>query len=541
MRRSTVLLVLLVCAGFAAGEAAAAAPANDRFADAVLLDGAGGTANGTTIDATSETEEPKHYPYGGGHSVWYRWIAPTAASVTFDTCTSGFATIMAVYTGSAVSALDAIAADGYGCYPGSRVTFLATAGTEYRIAVDDVWSGSGTFTLAWRPTPVPAAVRAPSVSGNLRVGEKLTVTSGEWSSIARTTIARQWQRCGNGCSDIPGAIGTEYTLGPADIGFDLAVAETASNTAGSVTAVAWAGLVEGFAPSAAAVPSFDAEPRAGQTAVAFSGSWAGARPLTYGFQWQRCSHGAGGFVNVALQAPVRASSVSASQPAAFAVDGNPGSVWMAGVGPRQSIEIDLGVPTPVAAVRLHASQTRAGVTVHRITGRFGFAADEGLIRELSATTADGDTLEVPINGEEMVRFVRVETIVSPAAVAWREIEVLSRCRDIPGAASERYVPSTRDIGSSLRFIVHATSVDGTTTAVTNETEPVAGCLVPRLAGRTVAAARQALLEAGCRLGRVDRASSRVRAGRIVRQSAAAGARRVWRAPINVVVSGGPRH
>ena len=163
-----------------------------------------------------------------------------------------------------------------------------------------------------------------------------------------------------------------------------------------------------------------------------------------------------------------------------------------------------------------------------------------MLREIGGTTADRDTLEAPIS-DDIVRFVRIETIVSPAPVAWREIEVLSRCGDIPGAAGERYLPGTRDIGSSLRFIVHATNVDGTTTAVTTETEPVEGCIVPRLAGKTVRAAREALSEAGCRLGRVDRAYSRVRAGRIVRQSAAVGARRIWHAPISIVVSRGPRH
>ena len=543
MRRSTVLLLLLVCAGTATGQAAAAAPANDHFADAVRLSGGSGTATGTTVEATSETGEPKHSSYGvGGHSVWYRWTAPGSGSVTFETCTSSFSTVLAVYTGSTVNGLTAVGAAGYGCYPGSRVSFTSAAGSEYRIAVDDLWSDSGSFTLAWRPTPAPTAVRAPAISGNRRIGETLTVSRGDWSSVAPVATARQWQRCGGGCSDLPGATGTEYTLGPADVGFDLAVVETATNPGGSTAARAWAGLVEGFVPSAAAVPTYDASPYAGQTAVAFPGTWAGARPLAYAFQWQQCSHAAGdsSLTNVARQAPVRVSSLVAGHSAGLAVDGDPRSFWTASDGPQQSIELDLGVPTPVAAVRLRVSQSTAGLTLHRITGRFGVGSDETLLREIGGTTADGDTLEAPVNGEEMVRFVRVETVVSPAPVAWLEIEVLSRCRDIPGAASEGYRPSPRDIGSSLRFIVHATNVDGTTAAVTNETYPVQGCIVPRLAGKTVRAARAALDEAGCRLGRVDRARSRVRSGRIVRQSATAGARRVWRAPVRVVVSRGPR-
>ncbi len=539
MRHSTALLVLLVCAGIAAGQAAAAAPANDRFADAVLLSGGSGGVAGTTVDSTSEIGEPAHYSYGGGRSVWYRWIAPSSGSVTFETCGASFDTVLAVYTGSAVNGLTAIAANVFACYPGSRVNFSATAGTEYRVAVDGYGSSSGSFTLAWRPTPAPEVVRAPSFSGIRRIGEKLAVTRGEWSSVAPIAVVRQWRRCWNGCSDIPGATGTEYTLGAADVGFDLVVAETATNAGGSTTANSWAGQVQGFAPSAAAEPSFGASPRAGQTAVASAGSWAGARPMTHTFQWQRCSHSAGrsGLTNVALLAPVRVSSVSAGHTAAMAVDGRLESSWAAGVGPQQSIVLDLGVPTPVAAVRLHTSQSTAGLTVHRVTGRFGFGSDEILLRQIGGTTADGDTLESPIGGE-IVRFVRVETIVSPSPVAWREIEVLSRCRDIPGSASQGYRPRLGDIGFSLRFIVRATNADGTTTAVTNETEPVAGCIVPRLAGKTVRAAREALSEAGCRLGRVDRTRSRARAGRVVRQSAPAGMRRVWRAPIRIVVSRG---
>jgi predicted amidohydrolase YtcJ len=134
-----------------------------------------------------------------------------------------------------------------------------------------------------------------------------------------------------------------------------------------------------------------------------------------------------GLANVALGRPATASqSLSGASPS-FAVDGLPKSddVWNAGGGPPQWIEIDLGTPVAVAAVRLVVAQFPAGPTRHRV--RAGAAAGAGeLVHEFTGSTTDQDVLtavfDPPIPG---VRFVRVETIESPSDVAWREIEVLS--------------------------------------------------------------------------------------------------------------------
>jgi hypothetical protein len=543
MRRSTVLLLVLVCAAAVAGEAAGAAPTNDRFADAALLNGESGTANGTTVEATFETGEPAHWRWGGGHSVWYRWTAPTTGPVTFETCTAGFDTVLAAYSGSVLNALTQVASNDDACGVGSRISFTAAAGAEYRIAVDGYGTSSGSFTLAWRRAPSPpAVVRWPTVSGTRRVGETLTVASGEWSGAGPIAFAFQWQRCWNGCSDIPGANGASYTLSGADVGFVVYVVVTASNAGGSSTAVAYAGLIEAVVPRVESSPSVDDIPRAGETVFAERGSWAGTQPLTYAYQWQRCSSDPLGddLVNVALHRPVRVSGVFPANPAAAAVDGSLESFWSAGAYPQQWIEIDLGVSTPVAALRLYASQTPAGPTVHRVNGRSDGSPNELLLHEFGGTTFDRQMLETSLPGERVVRFVRVETTLSPSWVAWREIEVLSRCRDIPGATRESYQPRPGDIGFSLRFIVHATNAGGETADVSSETEPVVGCIAPRLGGKTLHSARAALRAAGCRLGGVGHSYSRLRAGRIVRQSAAAGTHRVYRAPIHVIVSQGPR-
>lgn len=130
-------------------------PANDAFAAAQALTGTAGNVSGTNVNATKESGEPNHSYSAGGTSVWYRWTAPNSGQATVETCGSGFDTLLAAYTGTAVNALYPIAADddGGGCGGNtSRISFTATGGTTYRIAVDGYNAASGTVTLAWNLT-----------------------------------------------------------------------------------------------------------------------------------------------------------------------------------------------------------------------------------------------------------------------------------------------------------------------------------------------------------------------------------------------------
>src|SRR5262249_23166496 len=51
-------------------------PANDDFANAVLLPDSSGTIGGSNAGATKESGEPNHASSSGGRSIWYRWQAP---------------------------------------------------------------------------------------------------------------------------------------------------------------------------------------------------------------------------------------------------------------------------------------------------------------------------------------------------------------------------------------------------------------------------------------------------------------------------------
>lgn len=125
-------------------------PANDHFAAAALVQGSAGTVYGATVGATKETGEPNHAGNAGGASVWYRWTAPSGNSVTVHTVGSTFDTLLAVYTGSSLTALTLVAQNNNdGASLQSRVTFTPVSGTTYRIAVDGNNGASGNLTLNW--------------------------------------------------------------------------------------------------------------------------------------------------------------------------------------------------------------------------------------------------------------------------------------------------------------------------------------------------------------------------------------------------------
>jgi hypothetical protein len=140
----------------AAGAPAAAVtapPANDRFDTPQTLTGSLSSVKTTNAYATKEQGEPKHAGRNGGPSIWFSWTAPGTGSVSFDTLGSSFDTVLAVYTGSSVGALRAIASNDDAGGVQSKVTFGVTAGTVYRIAVDGTGgppAQTGGVKLSWR-------------------------------------------------------------------------------------------------------------------------------------------------------------------------------------------------------------------------------------------------------------------------------------------------------------------------------------------------------------------------------------------------------
>jgi hypothetical protein len=161
---------------------------NDNFANAQVISGNSGTVTGSNVWATKEPGEPNHAGNAGGASVWYRWTPSTSGSATIDTIGSNFDTLLAVYIGSAVNSLTLIASndDIGGGNLQSRVTFSATAGTTYSIAVDGYGGATGNITLNWSLTTTTNRILtvAGAGTGNGTVtatGISCTITAGSTS------------------------------------------------------------------------------------------------------------------------------------------------------------------------------------------------------------------------------------------------------------------------------------------------------------------------------------------------------------------------
>jgi hypothetical protein len=123
-------------------------PANDNFASGILLTGSNIVANGRNLGASAETGEPAHAGSTATNSVWWSWTAPAAGLVSVNTMGSDFDTLLAIYTGTSVNALTPVASDDQsGPNNTSALTFNATSGTIYRIAVDGYAGAAGNIVL----------------------------------------------------------------------------------------------------------------------------------------------------------------------------------------------------------------------------------------------------------------------------------------------------------------------------------------------------------------------------------------------------------
>ncbi|MDE0226848.1 MAG: S8 family serine peptidase [Gammaproteobacteria bacterium] len=117
-----------------------APPANDDFAQATLVEGASGTAEGTSGGATLEQGE---WFGQAAATTWYRWVAPSDGDWTFS---SDRPKVVLVLEGDEISTLRLVSQ-----YPGTTATFPANEGNTYRITVaePDAYTSSGAFTLRW--------------------------------------------------------------------------------------------------------------------------------------------------------------------------------------------------------------------------------------------------------------------------------------------------------------------------------------------------------------------------------------------------------
>jgi subtilisin family serine protease len=128
-------------------------PPNDAFVDRVTLSVTSGSQTLDTLYASKEVGEPEHAGNTGGASVWWRWTAPQDSTVRttlrLTTAGSTINTLLAVYTGEAVTALAPVAAANSPAGQPATLAFQAAAGVTYAIAIDGRDGARGSVGLAW--------------------------------------------------------------------------------------------------------------------------------------------------------------------------------------------------------------------------------------------------------------------------------------------------------------------------------------------------------------------------------------------------------
>jgi sugar lactone lactonase YvrE len=167
---------------------------NDDFAQAILLPGSVAHATGSNVATTKQSGEPDHAGNPGGHSVWWRWVAPAVGQVALDTAGTSFANLLAVYSGNTVDELTSVAASSsYGptgggggggvvVYPDpgaiNALGFNAVGGTTYWIAVDGYGGNTGVLTLNLTFTAAVASTfTTQPLSQTVMAGGRTTFTA----------------------------------------------------------------------------------------------------------------------------------------------------------------------------------------------------------------------------------------------------------------------------------------------------------------------------------------------------------------------------
>src|SRR6266850_4323174 len=233
--------LILLSLGLAAVLAAQAQPANDNFANAVVLSGTQVSTSGNSASPSNATrEDGEPWILGtaniGGRSVWFDWTAPVSAQTRIDTAGSSFNTLLGVYTGATVSTLTQVAANDNGPNLGqqSQVEFAAVQGTTYHIVVDGRGrfggGASGPYNLNLQVLSV-VSITSPTNGTLFALGAPITITA----AVVGATLTRM--DFYNGSSFIGSDTDSPYSLvlSNAPLGTNRLIAVGVSASSGSLT------------------------------------------------------------------------------------------------------------------------------------------------------------------------------------------------------------------------------------------------------------------------------------------------------------------
>jgi PASTA domain-containing protein len=549
-------VIAALVAGLVCVPGALSAPSNDAFAAPTILSGVEGWATATNAEATKEAGEPNHAGNSGGRSVWFSWTAPRSGLLFLDTCDSDFDSLLAVYTGSAVGALTEQASNDDDCAERSALAVDVSGGTEYRIAVDGFDGATGSIVLAFAMAPpnddFTAAQQLSGEGGYLQgslawatheLGEPLHGGEDGTGSIWYSwTAPANFRAAVRGCSpDIVVAVYTGDAVGSlteaggtyanscgphGSLSFDAFAGTTyriAVDSATEIDSFELYWYAQPLLPRNTSPPTISGRAATNTTLVASPGTWVYASSFTY--YWQACS---------------TVPPTTGSCPLVRLVN-----------DPKPYDEhMTVGSDLLGKYIRVEVTAQGPGGNYFARSATVGPVVPGPPINtlppDIDGGTIVGETLEATPGEWDLGQATGPR-----ATYLWQRCDVtIQNCRNVKGPGTDsKYRLTSADLGSLIQVVVTMTTSGGSASASAvaqgevirpERTARQRRCVVPRLVGKSLKAARKSLAKARCRLGSVRRTRSKRRVGMIVAQRPKPGTRLRVGGRVNVRVSLGRR-
>lgn len=202
-------------------------------------------------------------------------------------------------------------------------------------------------------------------------------------------------------------------------------------------------------PRNTASPTISGAPRVGETLRAAPGTWTGTQPITYSYQWSRCSAEMSNCATVA------------------GATGTDFTLSSADVGKRLLVVV-------------LAENSAGGASAQVSTDTIGTAATapaSTALPTISGTTTTGQTLTATSgswSGTQPLAF----------AYQWQRCDAQgASCSSISGATGSTYALGSADVGRTIRVVVTAQNAAGPRTATSGPTGAVVQAPPPGPAGQ----------------------------------------------------------
>ncbi|HTA35013.1 MAG TPA: hypothetical protein VK721_16440 [Solirubrobacteraceae bacterium] len=292
---------------------------------------------------------------------------------------------------------------------------------------------------------LPSNTLPPSISGTLRDGQLLSVTTGSWSGSEPISHSYQWQLCsplGEECEEIRGATGATFGLSAGDIGRTLDALVTATNAGGSTVATTpVTGLIEGLLPVNSVLPSITGLLKEGGLLNVGTGSWSGSEPISYSYQWQLCN-----------QMGEACSNMSEATGSSLKLT---------------ALDIGKTLDVVVKATNVAGSTS---VTTSLTSLIEGLLPVNNVLPSITGLLKEGGLLSVGTgswSGSEPVSYSYQWQLCNASGEA---------CGNISEATGSSLKLTSLDIGKTLDVVVKATSIAGSTSVTTSLTGLIEGLL-----------------------------------------------------------------